>query len=121
MLGYWIIKLGKFHGKVLFFDGFAGTREYSDEKTGKLLTVGSPIIALRIADDFLQYCEQRGHEPYFDKFICIAKKDNDNFENLQSVIEKEKKKIKFKDNIDIQVIHDEFANVANELVKNIGA
>jgi len=65
----WVIKLGKFHRKVIFFNGFAGRGEYTDDKTGEVLTVGSPIIALRLADELLQFCEQKGRRPYFDKFI----------------------------------------------------
>jgi len=117
----WVIKLGKFHRKVIFFDGFAGRGEYTDEKTGKVLTVGSPIIALRLADELLQFCEQKGRRPYFDKFICIAiEKDVENFRNLQTVVDREKENIKFKDKIDILPINDEFANVVTELVEQVG-
>jgi len=83
--------------------------------------VGSPIIALKLADDLLQQCEQRGRKPYFDKFICIAiEKDEDNFKNLQSVVDREMENIRFKDNIDIQLINDEFANVVNKVVEQVG-
>jgi len=117
----WIIKLGKFHRKILFFDGFAGRGEYIDENTGEILTVGSPIIALQLADELLQVCEQKEHPPYFDKFICIAiEKDKENFENLQRVISREKEKIRFKGKIEIQLINDEFANVVDEVVKEVG-
>ncbi|RKY69778.1 MAG: hypothetical protein DRQ24_10410 [Candidatus Latescibacterota bacterium] len=117
----WVIKLGKFHRKVIFFDGFAGRGEYTDEKTGEVLTVGSPIIALRLADELLQLCEQKGRRPYFDKFICIAiEKDVENFRNLQTVVAREKENIKFKDKIDILLINNEFANVVTELVEQVG-
>lgn len=117
----WIIKLGKFHRKILFFDGFAGRGEYIDESTGKILTIGSPIIALQLADKLLQACEQKGRPPYFDKFICIAiEKDEENFKNLQSVISREKENIRFKNNIEIQLINDEFANVVDNVVKEVG-
>ncbi|MCD6099866.1 MAG: three-Cys-motif partner protein TcmP [Candidatus Marinimicrobia bacterium] len=117
----WVIKLGKFHRKVIFFDGFAGRGEYIDEKTGEVLTVGSPIIALRLADELLQLCEQKGRRSYFDKFICIAiEKGVENFRNLQPVVDREKEDIKFKDKIDILLINDEFANVVSELVEQVG-
>jgi len=117
----WIIKLGKFHRKIIFFDGFAGRGEYIDEKTGKLLTVGSPIIALRVADELLQYCEQKERNPYFDKFVCVAvEKDKENFENLRSVINRKKEKLEFKDKIEILLINAEFANVVSKLVKEVG-
>jgi len=117
----WIIKLGKFHRKVLFFDGFAGRGEYIDENTGKVLRVGSPIIALKLADELLQRCKERGRQPYFDKFICIAiEKDGDNFRNLQIVVSKELERIEFKDKMDIKLINGEFANVVTELVEQVG-
>jgi len=117
----WIIKLGKIHRKVIFFDGFAGRGEYTDEKTGEVLTLGSPIIALRVANELLQFCEQKGRRPYFDKFICIAvEKDVENFRNLQAVVDREKENIGFKDKIDILLINDEFANVVIELVEQVG-
>jgi len=117
----WIIKLGKFHRKVIFFDGFAGRGEYLDEKTGETLIVGSPIIALRVADKLLQDCEQKQRRPYFDKFVCVAvEKDKENFENLQSIINIEIEKLKFKERIEILPINDEFANVATELVEEVG-
>jgi len=117
----WIIKLGKFHRKVIFFDGFAGRGEYTDEKTGKVLTLGSPIIALRLANELLQFCEQKGRRPYFDKFICIAvEKDEENFRNLQAVVDREKENIGFKDKIDILLKNDEFANVVTDLVEQVG-
>jgi len=117
----WIIKLGKFHRKIIFFDGFAGRGEYIDEKTGKVLTVGSPIIALRLADELLRYCEEKKRTPYFDKFLCIAvEKNEDNFKNLLAVINKEKKNLKFKEKIEILPINDEFANVVSKLVKEVG-
>jgi len=116
----WIIKLGKFHRKVLFFDGFAGRGEYIDENTGRVLTVGSPINAIKLADKLLQSCEENERPPYFDEFICFAiERDEDNFQNLQKVASREKENIKFKDKIDIQLINDEFANVVNELINLI--
>jgi len=114
----WIIKLGKFHRKVLFFDCFAGRGEYIDEKTGEVLTVGSPIIAIKVADELLKSCEEKNRQPYFDKFVYIAiEKDKDNFENLQNVVNREKEKLKFKDKIDIQLINEEFATVVNSLIE----
>jgi len=117
----WITKLGKYHRKILFFDGFAGRGEYIDEKTGEVLTVGSPIVALQLADELLRSCEERKRQPYFDKFICIAiEKDKENFGNLESVISREKEEIKFKDKIDVHLINDEFANVVEEVIKEVG-
>lgn len=112
----WIIKLGRFHRKILFFDGFAGRGEYLPE--GKL---GSPIIALQVANDLLLQCEEKGRPRYFDKFVCIAiEKDPENFANLQKVVKREKGKLKFKDNLQIELIKDEFAKVIDQILKEVG-
>jgi len=117
----WIVKLGKFHRKIIFFDGFAGRGEYIDESTGRVLTTGSPIIALQVADELLSQAEEKGRDPYFDRFICVAnEKDVENFRNLQSVINREIEKLKFKDRIEVLPINDEFTNVVIELVEKVG-
>jgi len=116
----WIIKLGKFHRKILFFDCFAGRGEYTD-KAGNVVSLGSPIIAFQVADRLLRQCEKKKHKPYFDKFICTAvEKDKTNFENLQKVITCEKTKLKFKNKIEIKLENDKFANVANEILERVG-
>jgi spore photoproduct lyase len=114
----WIRILGKSYRIILFFDCFAGRGEYIDEKTVKVWATGSPIIALKLADELLQFCEQKGYEPYFDKFICIAiEKDKANIENLQSIVNREKEKLKFKDRIKIKFVRGEFANVVYKLIE----
>lgn len=117
----WTIKLGSFHRKILFIDGFAGRGEYTD-KTGKVVAVGSPVIALQLANSLLEQAKERKRQPYFDKFICICiEKDADNFNNLQGIINREREKLKFKDKLEAVVINDEFANVVNEILKEVGA
>jgi len=117
----WIIKLGRFHGKIIFFDGFAGRGEYTDEQTGKVIALGSPIIALQVADELLSQEEKKQRNKYFKKFVCVAiEKDRENFKNLQFVINREIEKLKFKDRIEILPINNEFANVVAELVKKVG-
>jgi three-Cys-motif partner protein len=86
----WVIKLGKFYRRVVFFDGFAGKGEYTDG------TLGSPVIALELANRLLEQCESKKQRPYFDQFVCVGiEKDPQNFENLQNVIERERAKLKF--------------------------
>lgn len=112
----WIIKLGKFHRKICYFDGFAGRGEYTDG------TFGSPIIAIQVANQLLEQCEIKGHPMYFDEFVCInIEKDLDNFNNLETVIEQEKEKLKYKDKIKIININNEFAPIISEVLKKVGA
>jgi len=69
----WIIKLGKFHRKVIFFDGFAGRGEYTDEKTGKVLTLGSPIIDLQM--NYYNSVNKKVADPILiNLFVLLLKK-----------------------------------------------
>ena len=119
-LWVWTVKLGKFHRRILFFDCFAGRGDYID-KTGKVVALGSPIIALQVANNLLEHCEDKRRKPYFDEFICFAvEKDEDNFKNLQKVLAREKGKIKFKDKLLVKPINNEFANVTNKILEEVG-
>jgi len=114
-LSVWIVKLGEFHRKIVFFDGFAGRGEYDDG------TLGSPIIALQVANELLEKCEEKKRRPYFDKFVCVlVEKDKNNWKNLQSVIEREKAKLKFTKHFEIIPFNDQFANVADKILKEVG-
>jgi spore photoproduct lyase len=118
-LSAWIRILGKFHRRILFFDGFAGRGEYFD-KSGKVVALGSPVIALEVANGLLEYCEEKKRRPYFDEFVCRGvEKDPKNFGNLQNVIERERKKYKFRDKLRVELINDEFANVTSEILKEL--
>jgi len=100
-LAAWIPILGKWNTKICYFDGFAGRGEYSDG------TLGSPIIALKVADELSRY---------FDKLICFfIEKDEDNFKNLEEVLAREKPKIKNWQKIDVATENDEFANVTKKI------
>lgn len=119
-LRVWIIKLGAYHRKVLFFDCFAGRGEYKDPKTNESIP-GSPIIAIRVASDLLDQCEKRGRKPYFDEFICTAiEKSKKNFNNLRKLISLEEIKLREQgreNKIRIFTYNDEFANVANKILE----
>ncbi len=106
-LAAWIPILGKHNSKICYFDGFAGRGEYIHEKTHNVIQVGSPLIALRVADRL---------SSYFDKLICFfVEKDEGNFNNLEEVLEREKPNIKNWQKIAIIKENDEFANVAGEI------
>lgn len=96
----WIPILGKRNPTICYFDGFAGRGEYDDG------TLGSPIIALRVADKLA---------PYFRKLFCFfIEKDKDNFANLENLLDLEKSNLKNAPKIEIRKENDEFANVTKK-------
>lgn len=96
-LGAWIPILGKWNQKISYFDGFAGKGEYADG------TLGSPIIALKVADRKANY---------FGKLLCtFIEKDRNNYKNLEEVLGREKSNIKNWQKIEIRKENDEFANI----------
>jgi len=104
-LAAWIPILGKCNPIICYFDCFSGRGEYEDG------TLGSPLIALKIADNYANH---------FGKLLCFfIEKDKDNFQNLEQVIEREKKNIKNLDKIEIITENSEFANVSNEIFSNL--
>ncbi len=101
----WITILGSFNERICYFDGFAGRGEYTGGSPG------SPLIALRVADEL---------QSYYKKFICVfIEKDSENFNNLESILEREVPKIKHMKKIEIIKQNDEFANVTEEIFKNL--
>jgi len=114
-LAAWIPILGKWYPRICYFDGFAGRGQYSDG------TLGSPIIALRVANDLLKRCEEKKLGPYFGEFRCIAvEKDQENFKNLQDVVALEKERVTFRNKIQIEPKNEEFASVAGKYLQEIG-
>ena len=100
-LAAWIPILGKWNPKICYFDGFAGRGEYVDG------TLGSPIIALKVADR---------RAKYFDKLFCFfIEKDENNFRNLEEVLNREKSNIQNFGKIKIIKENDEFANVIENI------
>jgi len=96
-LAAWIPILGRWNPKICYFDGFAGKGEYTNG------TLGSPIIALKVADR---------KADYFDKLLCIfIEKDGDNYRNLEEILRREKSKIENWEKIETIKENDEFANV----------
>lgn len=119
-LGPWMKILGSSYRKILFFDCFAGRGEYYDEG-GSIVALGSPIIALQVANDLLTYCEEKKRPPYFDRFICLGiEKDTDNFRNLQSVIKREQPKLEFGEKLEIRLKNDEFAKIVDKILEKVG-
>lgn len=102
-LAAWIPILGKGNPTICYVDGFAGRGEYEDG------TLGSPIIALRVADE---------KADYFGKLVCIfVEKDKDNYGNLEKVLEREKTSIKNWEKIKLIKENNEFANVSDKLFR----
>lgn len=106
----WIRILGRWHSRVCYFDCFAGRGKYEDG------TPGSPLIAMEKAS------ELKKQFTYLDSITCtFIEKNKDNFQNLKSVIETEKKGNPEKyEKITIIPINNEFANVGHDLIKNLG-
>lgn len=95
----WIPILGKWNPKICYFDGFAGRGEYTDG------TLGSPLIALKVADELSQY---------FGELTCFfIEKDPENFRNLEKVLERDQPKLGSRQKINIIKENEEFANVIN--------
>ena len=98
-LAAWIPILGKWNPRICYFDGFAGRGEYADG------SLGSPLIALKVADSLSQY---------FGQLICFfVEKDPENFANLETVLQREKSKIRNRQKIKVLTDNDEFANVVS--------
>ena len=105
-LSGWIKILGKSHRRVCYFDCFAGKGEYEDGSKG------SPLVAIETASRLKEKF------PYLKEIRCIfIEKNENNFENLRRVIYNEIKQQPEKyEGIKITTIHNEFANVAKEIV-----
>lgn len=86
----WTYKLGSRHNMLLYIDGFAGRGEYFDYD-GNVVGVGSPIIAMRKAQDLLTWAKENNRE--LSEFWCLfIEKNEQNYQNLVEVIEREKEK-----------------------------
>jgi len=97
----WIPILGRYNPKICYFDGFAGRGEYADG------TLGSPLIALRVADRLSNY---------FGEMVCVfVEKDRSNFENLEYVLKREKETITHWSKIRVIKENDEFGNVIGDI------
>jgi len=104
-LDAWIKILGSSNRRICYFDGFAGRGEYTDG------TLGSPLIALKLANKL---------EQYYDKFVCIfIEKNSENYRNLESVLDRETPIIKPTDKIKIEKENDEFANIIEDIFKDL--
>ncbi len=104
-LDAWIPILGKRNSRICYFDGFAGRGEYDDG------TLGSPIIALTVADRFAQY--------YGELLLVFIEKDKDNFENLDKVLEREKPTIRNLHKMRIIKENDEFTNAIGGMFESL--
>ncbi|MCL0088706.1 three-Cys-motif partner protein TcmP, partial [Dehalococcoidia bacterium] len=110
-LAAWIPILGRYNPKICYVDGFAGRGKYIDEKTHSDIQIGSPLVALEVADKLSKY---------FDKLICFfVEKDEDNFKNLKEILEGKKPNIKNWQKIEVIKQNDEFANVIEGIFEHL--
>jgi len=101
----WIKILGRSHSRICYVDGFAGRGEYVDG------TLGSPLKALRVADGLSNH--------YRHMLFVFIEKDRDNFDNLQQVLEREKKTIRNLQKMTITPDNREFAVVMQEVTDRL--
>jgi three-Cys-motif partner protein len=98
----WVPILGKWNARIAYFDGFAGRGKYPDG------SLGSPIIAIRVADALADHYNQIR--------FTFVEKDADNFANLTAVLDSERASLKHCGKMSFQTKNDEFGNVAGALL-----
>lgn len=98
----WIPILGSGNPRIVFFDGFAGRGEYAGGEPG------SPIIAVRVADERADHFTEIG--------FTFVEKDPDNFANLETVLDRERKNTTNVQRMTFRLLHDEFSNAAGALL-----
>lgn len=97
----WMPILGRWNSKICFFDCFAGRGEYVDG------ILGSPIIALKVADKLSSY--------YGNLLVVFIEKKEDRFENLKRVLARETSTINNLNKMEIKLENREFADFAKEI------
>ncbi len=98
----WIPILGKRNPTIAYFDGFAGRGEYTDGSPG------SPVLALQLADKLADS---------FGRIVLrFVEQNEDNFANLQSVIEQELAVLKHRQKVDVQMTHGDFDRTIDGLL-----
>jgi three-Cys-motif partner protein len=102
----WMPILGRYHPRIVYFDGFAGRGEYTDG------SIGSPIIAMRVAADVQKQFS------YPKEVVCInIEKNRDNFENLEKCVEAEKLKCP---GVEVINVCSEFAHEVSGIREKVG-
>lgn len=76
----WIPIMWKHHRRICYFDGFAGWGEYEPETPGGERELGSPLIAMKVA--------QEVYRPDREMICTFIERDSHNFKNLVSVIDR---------------------------------
>jgi len=74
----WIPIMWRYHRRICYFDGFAGRGEYEPETPNGERELGSPLIAMKVAQEL--------YRPEREIICTFIEKDPDNFKNLVSVI-----------------------------------
>ena len=102
-LNAWLPILGRYSGRILFIDGFAGPGQYQDGEKG------SPLIALNA------FCEHQARNRMSAKvgFIFIEK-DEKRASYLESLIDPMRSSLP--SNCNVKVINDKFDGTMNEIM-----
>jgi three-Cys-motif partner protein len=98
----WIPILGKWNPRIVYFDGFAGRGEYADG------TPGSPILAVRVADELSDHFGQIG--------FTFVENDPDNYANLSTVLDREKAVTKHLGKMTFRQKNGDFHQIAGALL-----
>lgn len=73
----WYPIMGKWNGRILFVDGFAGPGEYAGGEEG------SPVVAMRVLDEHPSRSKMKAHVVFL-----FIEKERKRFEHLRALVEK---------------------------------
>lgn len=105
-LGGWLAILGRFHGRLAYFDGFAGPGEYPDGNPG------SPLIAIKLAGELIQ----KGRVA---EAVCVfLERDKATYDNLEQVVKDQEKNYP---KLKVHTVHGEFASEIQQLLGEVKA
>jgi len=104
----WFPIMGRWNKRILYMDGYAGPGEYDGGQEG------SPIIAIKEALNYLDFCEKYNISKPEIVFIFIEA-DKERFAHLKAKI----KRLKLKKEIKIDVIHSTFEDVTKEIIDSL--
>lgn len=102
-LPLWLTILGAWHGDLVLYDGFAGPGEYKDGEEG------SPIIMLHAAKD---YVSRRQKARVHCVFVDNERERVDHLERLVDGVDRP-------DEVDVNVLHGEFASEVSNTLRSI--
>jgi three-Cys-motif partner protein len=104
----WFPILGRWNDRILFMDGYAGPGEYANGE------IGSPIIAIKEAMNYLNFCDKTRLRKPEVVFIFIEQ-DKKRFETLQKKIGS----MRIPKEISIKLINSTFEEVTSDILESL--